>query len=96
MNLFKRNTTKEYSQQEHVNNVYGGGKKLRTPKIRKENETIKDRIIRDINKVLEHYNSSIKKTHNKNFPKAELPLCHIFHGFYPVILKKNKTKFKNS
>ena len=28
----------------------------------------------------------------RNFPKGELPLGHIFHGFYSLILKENKSR----
>ena len=33
MSLFKTNTSKDYSKSACVNNVNGGGKKLRKPKI---------------------------------------------------------------
>ena len=55
MSLFK---TKDYSKPEHVKTVYGGGRKQSEEniiksirnifKLKKENESIKNRIIRDI------------------------------------------------
>ena len=51
MNIFKTNTTKDYSKPKRVKNVYGVGKK--PMKLIKENETIKDRINR--------YNKTHKK-----------------------------------
>ena len=55
MSLFK---TKDYSKPEHVKTVYGGGRKQSEKniiksirnifKLKKENESIKNRIIRDI------------------------------------------------
>ena len=36
ISLFKTNTTKDYTEPTHVNNVYGGGKKLTKPKITKK------------------------------------------------------------
>ena len=55
MSLFK---TKDYSKPEHVKTVYGGGRKQSEKniiksirnifKLKKENESIKSRIIRDI------------------------------------------------
>ena len=55
MSLFK---TKDYSKPEHVKTVYGGGRKQSGKniiksirnifKLKKENESIKNRIIRDI------------------------------------------------
>ena len=61
--LFKTNTTNDNSKPKRVNNMYGGEKKSRKTKIKKnsednvknilfilkiENRAIKDRIIRDI------------------------------------------------
>ena len=60
MSLFK---TKYYSKSERVKTVYGGGKKksketiiknIRNPfKLKKENEAIKDRIVREIKTLFE-------------------------------------------
>ena len=60
MSLFK---TKDYSKPKRVKAVFGGGKKqseenifisIRNPfKLKKENEAIKNRIIRDIRKLFE-------------------------------------------
>ena len=46
MNIFKTNTTKDYSKPKRVKNVYGAEKK--PMKLIKENEAIKDRINRYI------------------------------------------------
>ena len=46
MNIFKTNTTKDYSKPKCVKNVYGVGKKPMN--LIKENEAIKDRINRYI------------------------------------------------
>ena len=60
MNLFK---TKDYSNPEPIKTVYGGGKKQSEVnviksirylfKLKKENEAIKDRVIRDIRALFE-------------------------------------------
>ena len=56
MSPFKTNTTKKYSKPRRVNNVFGGQKKSKKPKIKKQSEdiiikAIKDRIIKDIRKL---------------------------------------------
>ena len=50
MSLFKINATKEYGISTRVRNVYGGEKKPRKPKRKKQSE---DRIISDIKKFFE-------------------------------------------
>ena len=66
MNLLK---TKDYSKPERIKTVYGGGKKQSEEsiiksirnlfKLRKENEEIKDGIIRDIRTLFEQEDKDI-------------------------------------
>ena len=47
MSLLKTNTTKDYNKPTRVNNVFGGGKKPRKLKIKKESES-GNNIIKDV------------------------------------------------
>ena len=69
ISLSKPNTTKDYNKPTRDKNLYGGGKNPREPKkqsedkiiknvrnlfrLKKENEAIKNRIIRDIKNLFE-------------------------------------------
>ena len=72
MSLFKTNITKNYSKPTGVNNVYGGWKKLRKPKIEKQLEDkiireIEDRIIRYIKNLFEQEENYYKPVGAGNF-----------------------------
>ena len=59
MSLFKTNTTEDFSKPTSVNNVYGGVKKQRKPKIKKQ---LEENIIKDVRNLfsLKKENEAIK------------------------------------
>ena len=63
INLFKINTTKNYSKLTHVNNVYEREKKPRKPKIKKQSEGRIIRVIKNLSAQEEDYYKQIITDH---------------------------------